>query len=235
MPDLNYSARTLGFLLLIPLPLAPVHACERADVDYYLQRGFTHEQVVQLCREPSDQAGPVGSNSAAVPEKTKTPLSQPSSAGEKPMQQSIRPGSAAGSSGGVALEEQIYFKTVIEADSVDLSADALAYTRRGCIKYGEEDLNGFKEKACVTVRTTLDLDTLRVIRAQKGIPLIAERELIVEGDIQREVLDLQQLKPRVQNEFLSVYSLNPPQLNLPTRSGIDPRDVAARLRALSGQ
>ena len=210
--------------------MAPVGACERADVEYYLERGFTHEQVVRLCSEQPLERSNAQPATSPVDDRD----NGSSATTHMPTQQGGTP-AAAGLSANVALDDQIYFKTVIEADKVDLASETLAYTRKGCIKYGEEDLNGFQETACVTVQTTLELAGLRVIRAQKGIPLVAERELVVEGKIQREILDLHRLKRSKQKAFLSEYSLSPPQINIPTRSGVDPRDVAVKLRVLSGQ
>lgn len=241
----SFFSTTVLLSSLLAGSTAWANACSKADIDFYLQRGFSHEQVVRLCgnapvmMQPSaptqisptpktpQQATPAPASTQAKPGPavtTNTPpveTTMPAIATPKPAGNSVSQG------------DLVYFKTAIKSDQVDLTPDALSYLLAGCIKYGEPDFNGFKEEACVNTRTTIKRKGLQVIKAQKGILLIRDHKLIVAGDIRREVLNADKLSAKKRKAFLAEYELNPDQLNIPVRSGINPRDVAARLQLIA--
>ncbi len=233
-------AMVMFFSLLFSSAVS-ANACSREEIDFYLQRGFSHEQVVRLCSNTpvmgQDNKSPQTPYTQENTKKTEAsdaktiPAAEPVVPETKtaPPVQPV-PGTPRHD---VSQNDIIYFKTAIQSDQVDVTPDALTYLLKGCIKYGEPDFNGFKEEACVKTRTTIRRKGLQVIKAQKEIFLIRDHALIVAGDIKREVLDLDKLKEKKRKAFLAEYELNPAQVNIPVRSGIDPRDVAARLQLIA--
>ena len=235
---------TILISFLFAASSAWANACSKEDIDFYLKRGFTHEQVVRLCSNapvmmqksaPAQQIpAPVSTQQTAptpvqtMPAPAVTTVTPPVETAVPTIAPAPKPAASE-----VSQSDLIYFKTAINSDQVDLTPDALTYLLGGCIKYGDADFNGFKEEACVKTRTTISRKGLQVVEAQKGILLIRDQKLIVAGDIKREVLDADKLKPKKRNAFLAEYALNPGQLNVPVRSGIDPRDVAARLQLIA--
>ncbi len=221
MPSRSILSRAALFALFAASGHAMANTCSKEDIQFYLQSGFSHEQVVRLCTNapPVMQQAPAPaapSSVAPVPATPAAVTAVPQTATDR-----------------VSRDDLVYFKTAIESDQVDLTRDTLSYKLGGCIKYGEVDDFGFKEKACVDTLTTIQLKGLQVLSAKKGIWLVQEQELIVAGDIRREVLNIDRLTPRKRKELMAHYSLQPAQLDIPVRSGIDPRDVAARLRLLT--
>lgn len=215
---------------LLTTSTAWANVCSKADIDFYLQRGFSHEQVVRLCNNADVMGQKTPATISPVPAQTMpvvTPAIPPTDT-TIPTTDTVKP---AGNK--VSQSDLIYFKTAIESDQVELTPGTLSYMRSGCIKYGEEDFIGFKEDACVKTRTTIDRSGLKVIKAQSGIMLVRDAELIVTGNIKREILDADKLKAKKRKGLLAEYSLNPTQINIPLRSGIKPNEVAARLQALA--
>lgn len=241
----SFFSTTILLSALLTGSTAWANACSKADIDFYLQRGFSHEQVVRLCSNaPVMMQNSAPSPGSSVPKNTQQATPAPASTQAKPAPavttiappvETTAPAITTPKPAGnvVSRGDLIYFKTAIKSDQVDLTPDTLSYLLGGCIKYGEADFNGFKEEACVNTRTTIQRKGLQVIKAQKGILLIRDQKLIVAGDIQREVLNIDKLKAKKREAFLAEYDLNPEQLNIPVRSGIDPRDVAARLQLIA--
>ena len=226
----SFFSITILLSFLFTFSTAWANVCSKADIDFYLQRGFSHEQVVRLCSNAPVMGQKTPAKTSPAPAQTKPVVTPAISTTDTttPTTDTTQP---AGNM--VSQSDLIYFKTAIESDQVELTPDSLSYTRSGCIKYGEEDITGFKEDACVTTRTKIERSGLKVLKAQSGIFLIRDAELIVAGKITREVLDADKLKTKKRKTFLAEYSLNPAQINIPLRSGIKPNEVAARLQALA--
>lgn len=184
------------------------NSCSRADVDHYLKSGFTHQQVVQLCG-----AKPVAP-------------AQPAAA--MPAQQAPAMANAASTA---TQEESIFFKSAIQAKQADLLSDRLVYVRKECIKYGLEDMTGEKNEYCRDVKTSIHYGGLKLIAAHEGVPLIQDRELILEGTIERELINPDSIRAKHRKEFFEDFVTNPAQINVPVRKGFNPEEVGQRLLA----
>lgn len=217
------STAMLSGLLFLLSGSAFAVDCDRESIAYYLESGFTHEQIVRLC----------GSGSA--PDPVAASPSRPLANDTAAAYPSQQPAAAEQMRGGVPLDDLIYFKSVVDADVVEITPEALISTDEDCIQYGEEDPNGFKEEACVVTRTTIRFAGLEVVKAVSGIPFVIERELLVGGTIRRELLNTSRLSKRELKAFKAEYDLNPSQVNIPTHSGVNPEEVAVRLRAMASR
>jgi hypothetical protein len=183
-------------------------SCSKSDIDHYLKSGFKHDQIVKLC-----------ATSVAQP-TTNTVYRPPSATGV----------AAPVASASTQDVNQIYFETVIEADPVTLSADSLVFERKECVTYGLLDMTQTRDKACARTRTTIGLKGLQIIRAQKEIILIKKQELIVKGAITREFIDLGKNNKYQIAEIRKQLSTQPTKLNIPTKKGIDPKQIATKLK-----
>ena len=112
---------------------------------------------------------------------------------------------------------------------MNLDDDKLSYQTRECAVYGEEDISGIRDKACTDTLINIHFDGLKVIRAQKGILLIRKHELIVQGNITREYLDVSHLDKYKMAEVKKQLPLTMDTFNIPVANGIDPKNVVARL------
>ncbi len=210
--------------------------CSQSEVDHYLDRGFTPAQVVQLCGTAAPVVAP-----AAPPEPPPAPKAMPAPAA--PAMPAATTNSAPGAAASVAAgsqrpaslsEEQWYeLKNAIEADEVTFEGGKLIYTRDRCHKFGSEDFAGFKEKACVITRTTIAPQGLKIVNAQKYIFLIQDAELIVSGNIKREVLNADSLKPKIREGFLAEFSTSPEKLDIPIKKGFEPPKIARHLEKMA--
>lgn len=186
--------------------------CSRSDIDHYLKSGFSHTQVVQLCGAATKNAAPVVSAPVvAVP--------------------NTRPQAAPMVATSPNQNESVFFKSAIEARQVDVFADKVVYTDEECIKFGLEDMMGDKEELCRDVQTTVSFAGLKVVKAHRGIPLIQERELVVQGTIKRELLKPDSIPAKFKQDFFEDFASQPSKINIPIRNRFDPEEVAQRLVA----
>lgn len=190
------------------------NSCTKADIDYYLQRGFTHNQVVRLCANaPAQNTALLSSNNTSL-KNTSREYASPSNIQDNSL-----------------TEDRVYFETVLKhAKTATLTPSALSYVSRECIKYGEENLAGLKSKVCANTRVTVNFKGLQVLKAVKGIFLIKDQQMLIQGDIQREYLDINTLPPAKQAVIRAQLPAKPRRLDLPVRNGIDPKRVADKLK-----
>ena len=222
MNDLSQYKTILGISASVSLLLSSsclmANSCSKADIDYYLQRGFSHEQVIRLC------ADSMGSNST-----TQSPSATQEYGGGTTIPASSSP--AFNRSQNYELTaDRVYFETVLNAKSANLTPTHLSYTAKECIKYGEENLGGLRDKACVNSHITVNFKGLKVIKAIKGILLIRDQEMVLQGNINREYLNYNSLSPAQQAVIRAKLPTQPNRLDLPVRKGIDPKLVAQKLK-----
>lgn len=194
-------------------------SCSLEEIDQFLQRGFSHEQIVKLC----------GNQQPAAPAADSSPVpAAPSPAATNP------PPQAGITQSATTVDKDIfYLQTVIDADKVEVTPEAIIYWRNKCFPYGAESYSGFRPEACVNMRSTLNRKGLKVVRAVKGILLIRDQEMIVGGTLKQDVLDPEKLKPKTLEDFIVDYPASPAELNIPVKKGIDPAGVAAALKRLT--
>ena len=199
-------------------------ACSRDDVEYYLNKGFTTNQITAICQGSSAPAAPAGTAKPRV----SAPVAEP--AGRAParaVRHTDEPPAAIGN------DNEIFLKTAISSPEVFLTADALHYTREMCIEYGAEDLYGFAPKACPDVKFTIAFDGLEVLKAGKKYGFYGPAEVQVKGSIQREIIgQLRDQKPRDRKRILEKFESGDRTM-IPVREDISLDRVKAVLRRLA--
>ena len=155
-------------------------ACSRDDVTFYLDKGFTNEQITALCSEPSKPAADA----------------QQTDSGKNEQQSALV-------LGGNAL----FLNRAIKAHKIKLSNDSLQYTLKTCIKYGDEDQYGFAPKVCPDVTFTIALKGLEVLDTGKKYGFYGTPEVRIKSSaIKREIIGgLKDKKPEERELILEVF------------------------------
>ncbi len=172
--------------------------CSKADIEYYLQKGFNHDQVTKLCSIPV----------AAAPSQGQAPAQRNSPQGE----------------------DQAYLAAALDAKNVTLNQNQLSYTSKECAEYGPPNNTDLIEEACVNSTVTVNFAGLKIKKIANGFFLIKDAQFLVEGNLKRDYLNLGSVRRQEKSEVLRLLPTNPKQVNIPIRRGIDPEDVAQRLR-----
>ena len=218
-----------SFFLLSLLFLPKSYAdCAREDVSYYLEQGFNHEQIVQLCARqntvPKEQPHP------STQELQQKPLLSKKEQIKHPVVPSSRHSEAASVYGNL---DAIFLSTAIEAYEVKVTDEAIMLTRKDCFDYGQEDWNEFKERACPKVKYIISRGGLKIVDRDNGIFGMGSTALYISGKIKAEFLDLDQFKTKNQEAIRDAIQKNTVKLKINIRSGMSQTKVEGVLLKLA--
>jgi len=171
----SHASTVLGFMLIVSVPVSELHAaCSRDDIEFYLDKGFTPDQITSLCASPADPAG-------------QPDTSTEESAGEDV--QPVQPEEAVGAAAAVHPDDNEQFlQRAIKAKDIQVSGDSLDYTLQICVEYGDRDLFGFAPKACPDVRFEIARDGLEVTKVGKKYFFFGTPQVKVTAGIKREIV-----------------------------------------------
>ena len=188
---------------------ALANSCSKSDIDYYLQRGFTNDQVVQLCAGPA-----VTQNTAQANTQTQAQTQQ------SQQNNQIR-------------EDQSYLSAAIDANNITMTSQNLTLFPRECIDYspsvGKASAD-LIETICVNTKLNINFAGMRIGKATKGFFLVRDPSLNIKGNIQREFVGINELRRQDKETILKVLSTNPKEVFLRIRTGINPASVGDRLK-----
>lgn len=220
------TSLTVGLILTLSASVAAAATCSREDIDHYLDRGFSPDQIVDLCGETSPTPSPSVPPSATPSTPEAVPAPKPVTAPPK------APASA--NLAGLNQEDFFRIKHALDADDVQLTDSDLIYTRDRCHKFGEEDAIGQRPNACVITRTTVSRKGLKVLDAVNGVFLLQDRVFLVRADkLTREVLNPEKIRnQKERKQFLSEFTPHPENINIPLRRGFEPTKIAPTLEKI---
>ena len=139
--------------------------CSKEDVEFYLEKGFTQEQITQLCSARSSEG-------ASVPDY-------------QPYQQKVIIYSNEGAPGikdGLTLEERKATNALrggIDARSVEVTPEAVNYIRPVCVNLKDSsDVEQWVSK-CIDVAFSLSRDNLKVNQSGAKLFFIGQQQLEV--------------------------------------------------------
>lgn len=221
MNDFNSASFTqcIGGLILLTLAsTASSGECARTDIDYYLERGFSHDQITKICsteKNPTTEVTDTRQPTAPVQEVTHPPQK-----------------AAAVASDVQDTQDTVYLQTVIDAETVDITEDYISYTIDRCLDYGEERFS-LTESSCVIMQTRIARNGLKVINTVNPIILLRDAQLLINARIHREIVFKHPIKPSEKTAFLKDYPLRLEELNIPLKRGIMPDEVAKVLKRMA--
>jgi len=145
--------------------------CSKEDVDFYLEKGFTHEQITQLCAAASD---------ANVPDY-------------KPYQQQViiysDEGGAGKRRGGFTREESKAIRDLedgVDVIGLKVNQDSIQYTLKICLAVQEGKEYSQRFKTCPEVFHSIARSGLTVVVSGKKFMFFGQQAVQVTGNIQRE-------------------------------------------------
>lgn len=216
-------------------PLTAFGACTRSDVDYYLARGFTREQVVGLCtgKPAAGNAAPAALPQEASPKPGDAAGSDlpAETAQEKPKEPESATAHTKRLTGATEGGLEDFFGSAIDGYDIHLSEKALHYTRRTCIEYGPYNQFGIKTEACPDVRYTVERSGLTVKSVKQALLILGNLEATVSGRIERKIVDLDRYEPPLR-EAIQAHLEKGPETVIPIRDGIPEARLQAALQKL---
>ncbi len=162
----NYAITYLVSLVLMMFSSQANAACSRDDITFYLDKGFSTDQITALCSEAARPAG------------------APDSETQKSEPQDTEQHSAS----AAVDENALFLQRAIKAQEIKLSSESLQYTQKICIEYGEEDLYGFTPKVCPNVTFIIALKGLEVTGTGKKYGFYGTPEVRVKSTVKREII-----------------------------------------------
>lgn len=185
-------------------------ACSRDDVTFYLDKGFSTEQISVMC----------SSTSAGVKSAADT-------------QQSNAKNKEQGPSSTVTDENALYLQRAIKAKNIKLNTESLQYTQKICIEYGEEDLFGFTPKACSNVKLNITLKGLEVVGTGKKYGFYGTPEVRVKATVTRVTsVELKNMNAEEREIFIKKLN-NGKTTAIPVRDDFSLEKVSQLLQQLS--
>jgi hypothetical protein len=205
------------FLLFFSAQLWAETDCSKEAIAYYLEKGFTPEQVTRMCQV------------SAHSDETATPANTATAPAATTVDGQVADASGNKRQGSLKNDDFVFFNRTILSDSLTVTPETLTYVGEECISYGEDDITGFQPKVCGVLKTTINRTGLVVLRAVKDLFIFRKAQLLVKGEIQREVINLDSLDSDDRKTFARILDPTPETLEIRTREDADPKEVAARL------
>ena len=185
--------------------------CSKEGIAYYFKQGISADQINQLCDSVSGQSAPEN----------------------KAHQQLITNPHSVANHSSEQQNDLLFFTSMIVADKVEIKDDHLIYVKKDCIKYGEEVEEDVPEYVCGIFHSSLKLSGLEVVTATQGLPLVRDTELVIKGDIKRQVLNFESLDKYTQKMLKRLFVAEPESIDIPLRKDADAEEVAWRLKKMS--
>ena len=158
------NVRAATFLLLFSVPLAWAE-CSRDDIQFYLDKGFTNEQVTLLCSKPAGEGK----------KKYRAYTEEYVDRQDQEYQARMR------------MEREAALRNSIEATDIRLERGYLYYVRPQCVSEGVEKDRAFGLKSCPNIRYRIKLAGLKVDEeVHKKRFLFGQRMVLVTGEIKRQ-------------------------------------------------
>ena len=161
-----------NYIIYIGLILFPFNAwgqCDQETVQFYLEKGFTQEQITKLC----------SSSTTSAPKY-------------EPYQKPVVIYQEAGTRPGQSAEERKAEKEIkgsIAGRSVEVLEDSINYIRAVCLVAGNNKEVDQRGKKCVDVAYSIARKDLRVLESGRGFLLFGDIELeVVSSEIKRKTV-----------------------------------------------
>ena len=162
-------------------------ACSRSDVDYYLDKGFTREQISALCGEGESPSRRDRDRYGAYDD----PVERQAREVEKRRRK----------------DEEIFFiKSAIAAQDIELTPRKLEYTRKFCLAVGDTPEVEGRTRVCPDVRYRIYFKNLEVGGYERKYYFLGRREIEITGRVQRKLMhDFREYPSDIRQKLLAAY------------------------------
>ncbi len=157
-------------LFLLVLPFSAFSACSKEDISFYLDKGFTQEQITQLCSTSG------GKPNESVPDYT-------------PYQQKViiyKDGGGPELKDGLTREEREAFKDLKlggDVTGLKLTPETINYTAKICLRAGQSPNQHERFKDCTSIKYVIQRENLVVSSSGKKLLFFGTGVVKLEGNI----------------------------------------------------
>ncbi len=238
------------------IPLKAVAKCTIEEVEFFLDKGFSQEQITRLCSTASGQNCPPcpkektltqleiadickASNSASLdcskcPQQSVTGTTSESSQEIDETRQNVALVHKADSS---QSEREAIQKLKIAGDilNFDVDPEKIKYTKRVCVFSGDAQARGRRREYCHGINYTI---TRRNLQASPGktLPIIGTPNALIVGDISLELNGSLKEYPSEVRKQLEAYvkdNQGKNETNFPAREEFSVAEIVQALQTLS--
>ena len=194
--------------IIIFLSKNAIASCSKEDIDYYLKKGFSTEQVTALCSR--DDLSSV---------KEDVYKSYGDEYADEQDAEYLRK---------MRIERQVFFKSSLGAQNVNIRRDKLTFIVYECAKEGlAKPGSEFNKKGCAEVLTTIKLSEVEVIEKEfKEKVFFGNRQILVKGNVKSKIVggmeELNQYDADVlKKKIIGRLSKNKGQVLVPIKKGLN--------------
>ena len=201
---------TVGILFLLIFNNNVYAKCNKEDINYYLEKGFTTEQVTALCSgEVATSQNPMNDIYKSFGEEY---------ADEQDLEYLKK----------MRVERQVFLKSAIGAQKVRIKDTFLSYETEMCGRNSIKksgSAEGSNIEGCATIRTEIDLANIEVSMKEKREKIFfGTKEILVKGSIKYRVVggltNLTPFEKKILKPMI-VKKLKKGETKIPIRSGLD--------------
>lgn len=211
----NFSVIVSIFLATFFILTTNLHgSCTRDDVDFYLEKGFTNDQIALICsgqKRDIDFIEQSSFDNDVLERESTTSLSSPPNVTQNDS----------------FLNEPYDEKwakrmlpSAIDAYNVFISEQYLHYTIKNCIEYGDEDLFGFRERACPEIQYFIEWKGLEIKNVWKEYYFLGKSKIRVKGKIDYKILSGTENIPPASIKLFEKKLLKEGEIVIPVRDDV---------------
>lgn len=181
-------------------------ACERTDIEFYLNKGFTPDQITTLCS----------------PKGTMNGTTQAGAASEQKVINQAKVDD---------IVERL--KASLRVSELTVENNQFMFTHAPKIEYGRPMIGGDYRKIEPSIDVSIPMNTLRVLISSEGIPMIRGPYIKLGGDVSRAVQNPDEYKKQKRealDKYLSEQSEK--KISLKFQYGASVDDATADLKDL---
>ena len=145
-------------------------ACEKKDINYYLEKGFTPDQITSLC----------GDKIESKKESDKYQAFSDEYADEEDEEYVRR----------MRIERQVFFKSALGAQNIKIQRDKLSFHTYECARDGlAKPGSDFNKEGCATVLNIVNLANITVSEKEfKEKVVFGNRSILVTGEVSSRII-----------------------------------------------
>jgi|MDSW01.2.fsa_nt_gb hypothetical protein len=194
--------------ILFFLLVSSSSACDKNDIDYYLDKGFTHDQVTKMCSASSN----------TKTENKRSYKSYREDYVDKQDEDYIK---------RMRIERQVFLKSAIAAKKIRISRGVLSFIEYACAREGLARDSEARIEGCAVVKTSVKLSEIEVLPEPKRERVFFGQYLIqVTGNINKEIIGgfegLDQYgKDKLRKKIEHRFKINQGYAGIPIKKGLD--------------